>query len=468
MEVAADKRNLDDTLINVSIITITTSNHKDFESALYGLVKFPIVLNWTNSEEGFSTTVIHFPKRLNQSEERKLVSFLKVLRRKVKFEWNVEVAKIPQDDDFWIYSDLLNYIKRNYREYYEVQNICEFNEPTAVRITKLVLQITEKKQIGETTVYRRKWSIYEAEVAAGHHPIFIIAPAMSKVESGWHYLKRVDDHEIFRKPPDLDHTGVQEIAQRVGINLNKLDKPVWATLVELHSKHPIFFELTYPVPLKEVFKLRDVKEVINDAITSGGILDSVVQFITPAFLISALPEFVSPSVMRYNPHGFIITNTKIGKSSIAEKVGRRIEKHTIAGLIGFSDAKEVNEGFLHKKSDTVFIDEIEENKKEDPSVANGLLTLMENGDVILPRGKGVECNTTSTIIFLGNLENNALEGELHYINAFKTMLDKIHKNTEALGSRIGLILFGDDLRPFESVGLFEEELQKNIKLYYKQ
>ena len=339
MEVAADKRNLDDTLINVSIITITTSNHKDFESALYELVKFPIVLNWTNSEEGFSTTVIHFPKRLNQSEERKLVSFLKVLRRKVKFEWNIEVAKIPQDDDFWIYSDLLNYIKGNYREYYEVQNICEFNEPTAVRITKLVLQITEKKQIGETTVYRRKWSIYEAEVAAGHRPIFIIAPAMSKVESGWHYLKRVDDHEIFRKPPDLDHTGVLEIAQRVGINLNKLDKPVWATLVELHSKHPIFFELTYPVPLKEVFKLRDVKEVINDAITSGGILDSVVQFITPAFLISALPEFVSPSVMRYNPHGFIITNTKIGKSSIAEKLGQRIERPTIAGLIGFSDAK---------------------------------------------------------------------------------------------------------------------------------
>ena len=429
----------------VTVLKIKANDPDKFSQTVNELLKSSFYLDWQGNE-----TSLNFPKLLNKKEERKVLKFLKELEKRVEFEYQFTTSNYDENDpEFWVYDRLLRRIVKEFAEHFEIHEITRFNASTQIQNLQELFGVTEMQEVEESNTFKQIWSVWQAEIVKGLK-VFIVSKPDEPLQAGQLYLRKLSpDHPFFN---DLEHAkkaNLEKLLVNKSSNAGRdlTIQELIAKIKEEHEREPKFFELVQPVPLDEIFKLTEPRSFIYEALAAGGKVD-------PRILLHFAVDIVYPSpscprkVMEYNPHAITITNPKVGKTTLASKIGIVFERPTVANLIGFSTADRKKEGLLHDQYKTAYADELSDSE-DFKECARGLMSLMEKGSVYTARGLGIPCVSKSNLHFMGNPDpNNLFEGELYYLTLFKKTIEKINTNARALGSRIGRILFGDDFKPY--------------------
>lgn len=204
------------------------------------------------------------------------------------------------------------------------------------------------------------------------------------------------------------------------------------------------FELTTPVPIEELKNVKNIDTVIELALTDGLQKDPSLVTLMKAQLPKPDPNMLSPDeYMPYAPSGIIVTNTKVGKTTTAHRISKNVvNRPTAANLLGFSTSDETHIGLLDGQVDSCFIDEYSESLEE--NVSNGLLSYMERGTTKTARGHGITANGYAPIIYMGNPK---IEGVSEYdlLEYFRNNINQITNNPQALASRLGFLIFDNNM-----------------------
>jgi len=236
----------------------------------------------------------------------------------------------------------------------------------------------------------------------------------------------------------------------------RLDK-----LIEKHSQEPIFYELAAPVKKEDLLKL-DLSDVVWQALDAGLNKDEKLLTIMRMHIPIVVPnsELITPAeYMEYAPHTIMITSSKPGKTTTAEKIGNVLDRPTPAHLLGAANLHDKIHGMLNMQVKPTIYDGIEEFKDED--IAKGMLNYMEKGKAIIARGKGVKTEGYSTLLFFSNPEN-----EKEYARSMESLLTLLHSNLLGFGSRIGIFIFDPKMKEPSGEGMpsdLEEKYNKIIE-----
>lgn len=172
-------------------------------------------------------------------------------------------------------------------------------------------------------------------------------------------------------------------------------------------------------------------------------------------------------VMKYQPHSQLWTNTKVGKSKTAQRVGRRLEDSTPAGLLGYADSDGKQEGTLDGIEKSVWIDEFNFGSSSD-QMNDNLLPMMEDGRYRQDKaGRKVVTRFYGSLNYMANpRESNDNFGEdytekdngsdnlssygneetsFELISKFEELIRVLGFNIEGMGSRFGVVLFNQDM-----------------------
>ncbi|MEM2145957.1 MAG: hypothetical protein QW279_11395 [Candidatus Jordarchaeaceae archaeon] len=232
--------------------------------------------------------------------------------------------------------------------------------------------------------------------------------------------------------------------------LSKFDEEFRDLLINVAYTLNIFqksrdFALFYEEEEKEITRMdqKEYERILRYGFFKGGKYDELITEIWPAYWYSFEHN---PDLAPYSPHSLLVTNTKAGKSTLSSVFVLRSrvdikadgQNVTVPALLGFSTANETVDGLLNRVKGVAFIDEVQETDKQ---CAAGLLSMMEQGQVFIVKGKRtILTNYNNAFVFLSNQK---IEEDLE--RGFLQMLNLINENTEALGSRIALVLFRDNL-----------------------
>ncbi|MEM4461072.1 MAG: hypothetical protein QXY70_02970 [Nanopusillaceae archaeon] len=260
------------------------------------------------------------------------------------------------------------------------------------------------------------------------------------------------------------------------INTNVYEKMQEYRSIEQELGYTLFYEEMEPAEL-EAYKPKDnenIEELIRYGLYKGAKYDKNIELLFRAFLIKINRE--NHYLARYAPHAIIVTNSKVGKSTLAKIIaGRSFEANNVTSksLVGFGTSDNIKEGTLNFTDECIFYDEI--NTLENEELTSGLLNLMELGTSDISKGFADFTTTYGNAhVFLSNKklvkENEPLEV------AFLRLLLNIHKNVEGLGSRIGIIFYNSKcetvktsnvhLNKLEKASLIFEVLRKKISEKY--
>jgi hypothetical protein len=168
----------------------------------------------------------------------------------------------------------------------------------------------------------------------------------------------------------------------------------------------------------------------------------------PLFVTHDSTKVDTADVMLFEPHGFLFTNSSVGKSTTAKKIGYVTDEATPAGLIGYISADEgVKRGIIHGRTKPIFADEI--NFHGETKLNDNLLELLEQGENRqVKAAKEMRTQFYSSLVYMGNPVDDrsfANKQELEPVESFQMMLDSVGSNLQALGSRLGWIIFDQEL-----------------------
>lgn len=214
----------------------------------------------------------------------------------------------------------------------------------------------------------------------------------------------------------------------------------------------IFYCLSYGVDENTMFALSndEAKKIVDDYITLGLDIDKkIVLSFEPDFFVPNIIETDFRTYQYYNPHKFVFTGTKGGKTSISSRIGHNAQRRSAKNLLGFATADDIIRGTLHENIYPYYLDELQEDDSK--SMYGHLLSFMELGNVNIDVGKkSITCRGLSNLTFLGNpkddisntdkVDQNNLS-DIEIVNQFNTTLNLITNNYSALGSRIAIVIF---------------------------
>lgn len=216
----------------------------------------------------------------------------------------------------------------------------------------------------------------------------------------------------------------------------------------------------------------EILQTVREYQISGYHTDSKLRVIMYPQIIQHDKTKVNPErVAKYQPHSQMWTNTKVGKSSTAPRIGRKIDDATIAGLVGYADTDGKQEGVLNGLKNSVWIDEFNFGASSN-QLNDKLLSVMETGKFEQTKaGRRIMTKFYGSINYMANpKESNASfdsqglpneedvtrynEGEetsLELISKFEELIQFLGYNIEAMGSRFGVILFDQEMDQAEKL-----------------
>ena len=265
---------------------------------------------------------------------------------------------------------------------------------------------------------------------------------------------------------------VEEIAKdmRIPIWRSKKRRPkqeIWNDVMETGTTKQLFFEILPVIESAELAKLdtKHLGQLESVCLHLGWHIDHVIEYFFRAYLPRLKPAdtYEMTESMKYQPHGFLFTNSKVAKSNLAEKVGRRIDRGSVARLLGFSTAKDTVEGSLNKETAAVLLDELQE--EQNISLYGQLLNFLELGIALVEKGRApVRTVGSCPVVFMGNPKPDtaapALGTGADLAQKFYLALNVLTDNFEALSTRTGIILFG---MKFETANRLEHDVDLDTR-----
>lgn len=339
--------------------------------------------------------------------------------------------------------------------------------PVRVNVKKVVFekQVRTHDEKGHVRV-DIPYTVMEARFASGNRDVYIIIDAWEYVKPGGDqdlHLKKCSPEkirEVFKVDSGDPETSPEarlmaEICDRHHL-LDKAGYPKYLQerlekVLEGHRQHGFFYEPAAPVELNDLQRL-DLGAVVWDALDAGFHKADTLLYLMRLLVPEVVPnrKIIRPrDVMPYAPHHIMLTETKPGKTSTAEKVGNVLDRPTVANLLGSSSMNETIHGSLDKATAPTFYDGIEEFTDQD--VAKGLLKYLEQGECFIARGHGVKTEGYSPIGFLSNPEGGGL------VESLEALFDMLHTNLLGFGSRIPVFIFAPDMPEPQGAGDIEQE-----------
>lgn len=340
--------------------------------------------------------------------------------------------------------DVQERIQSNLEKHQKITNGINFNPTAEIEIQDLVFEkIVRFGGSGGCVFPERKYKIFSFKFGSGNKDDFLITNPDIDIPKGFHELniKPYNDIEDLReKIQDFKQENFIKASKVFGYDKEKSGELSFEDfLITKHKEFPRFYSLANAINSK------DFKNIKLDLSTLGYLLTGNIE-LDHKLVLYALMNFpevekrkLEPfEVMPYNPHGIYLTLTKTGKTTTFGKVGDIVESATASNLLGFGTADKRHIGFLNNKTESVSIDEITEEKSSDSK--DKLATFLERGEIKISKGIGTNCKGWSTVNILGNIkseENDKFEN----INEFKSVIERYISNFEALGSRLGLLVY---------------------------
>ncbi|MFB6115076.1 MAG: hypothetical protein ABEK04_02200 [Candidatus Nanohalobium sp.] len=216
------------------------------------------------------------------------------------------------------------------------------------------------------------------------------------------------------------------------------------------------------------FSNEELREIVYKYLDDGHDYDPKIKKVLYPLRVQHKREDVEPDeVVRRAPHLILLTNSSVGKTFIARKVGVRRDSASLKGLIGFASADKVQEGELDQAIRSQLIDEFTRDKNSSDT-GSGLLSIMEIG-IYNNTQAGVNLQTElyAPISFMTNPEKDREELSEDeesdfsiYLEAFNESIRDLGGNFAALGSRFGVVLFDENLDPAEGSSLHRDKRRK--------
>lgn len=369
--------------------------------------------------------------------------------------------------------------KRKYIDPLYVEDIIEkikFYPSVRVDVEKLEFEKRIDVFIEDYIGSDKPFKLYRARLNVGGKDIFIIVDKYQylKIENDQTlYLKKCDESKIRQlfkvKSNDVDLSDEAKLLNNLCHKYSVLDADGYPKdfetrldkLIERHENEPIFFELSAPVKKEDLLKL-DLSDIVWQALDAGLNKDEKLLTIMRMHIpiVVPNPELITPAeYMEYAPHTIMITSSKPGKTTTAEKLGNVLDRPTVTHLLGSASLHEKIHGMLNMQVKATIYDGIEEFKDED--IARGMLNYMEKGKAIIARGKGVKTEGYSTLLFFSNPES-----EREYARSMESLLTLLHSNLLGFGSRIGVFIFDPEMKEPSGDGIpsdLEEKYNKIIE-----
>ena len=339
----------------------------------------------------------------------------------------------------------------------------ELNPSTQFKVEELEMEVLDLSRNSQGVVFKtNQWNLYEIKLGEGseQEELNLVSRPSRKLPEGkcWkpiRFLKREDDREIFE---DL-YRGMD------------IDKPLENFM---HAAEGEYLILADSISEESKEKIRELsneqlKNLVYTYLDDGQDYDSKIRKIMYPLLVKHSREEVTPDqVVRKAPHLLMLTNSSVGKTFIARKVGIRRDSASLAGLIGYASADKVQEGELNQAVTAQLIDEFTRDRKSEET-GSGLLSIMEIG-IYNNTQAGVNLRTElyAPLAFMTNPEKDREvlssddEGDDFsiYLEAFNESIRDLGGNFAALGSRFGVVLFDENLKPAEGNSLPRDKRRK--------
>lgn len=300
----------------------------------------------------------------------------------------------------------------------------------------------------------RRWSSSKEKVNA--KPLFMVysfqlgsgsEEPTYKLLTPPHERVRLGDNRLPIKEADLSDGDYREYLRQIYRNSN-LDMSFEDWITNLQKGVPEYFEKSDQISKSSKQALRNlstgqlidlVKEYLEDGFQKD---ETLMKVLTPKLVVHDRENVQPQDVMPYSPHSMVFTNTGVGKSFTAEKIGERRDQVSSAGLVGYVDSDGKNPGDLDNMAEHLFADEV--NFNDDRKLNDELLSLMETGEVTQSKAsKSMKTRFYGSVTYFGNpVESNDTSS---IADKFRVLLDSLGENTQAMGSRIGVVVFREDL-----------------------
>ena len=312
--------------------------------------------------------------------------------------------------------------------------------------------------------------LFRVRLNVGGKDVFVITNKFQHLKEGNDqdlYLKVCHDKKIYSLF-EMDNTNedgtdeakvLYQLCREYNLlnNYPKYFRERLQRLIKKHEENPIFFELAAPLKKEDLLKL-NLADITWQALDAGLNKDAKLLTVFRMQIPIVIPnlELITPAeYMEHAPHTIMITSTKPGKTTTAEKVGNVLDRPTVTHLLGSASLHEKIHGLLNMENKPTIYDGIEEFKDED--VTKGMLNYMEKGRAMIARGKGVKTEGYSTLLFFSNPEKN----ESH-ARSLESLLTILHSNLLALGSRTAVFIYDPNMKEPSGDGISAElELKYN-------
>jgi len=311
------------------------------------------------------------------------------------------------------------------------------------------------------------FKIYIAKIGEGHSDIFIITNPNENLFLGLNELRLkkmnfLDLRKIAQNKnilPDVNILLTRSQREKLKNKYGELD------LEKLIIGDEIFFFKKIPATsdenLIEVVKKFGFDKINNDFLEENSILDKSLKYIWRINLLN-FGNKCQPEISKYNNHSILITNTKTGKSTHYNKISDlKFDSAKSAGLIGFSTADRTNEGSLNNQYQMAVLDDFASANYE-KEILDNLPSILENGKALISKGKEKNLTKCSSIFSL-TTNSNPKSSEKDLMLEFSKIITKLSETPQRLGSRFGLVLFGNKFLAVKSKGE-TEFLREDIKI----
>lgn len=298
---------------------------------------------------------------------------------------------------------------------------------------------------GELTPVKQ-WSLYEAKIDPNGSS-YIIYDA-----DGYVHPKR---NELVITP-ETDPQVIQNVIKDSPKHVNEKIFKILAEWNIKPSKSPndnvlasskIFVRPVPRIGDIHVLKSMDWESFLENLLAYKCEKDEIMKLVNKAHLLRG-------QVMQLNPHSILATNSGTGKSEFYEITGIRFDRVNSRQFLGY--AKSPNDVFVGTVADQelpIAIDQVE--SMGDQEILNYMFTAMEQGYANVGLGAtSFSVDTKSSFIVLANIQSD--------YNNFRNLMSHICMNIPALGRRMGLILYRNDLRKITS---FSKDLSKWKKMF---
>lgn len=346
-----------------------------------------------------------------------------------------------------------------------------------ITVKKLIFEKKQKSLSDDMLQIDIPFRIWEADIAGGNEPIYLICDKYEHVGQGTQYLTLQRCPEsLMRKVFRTDRANPMSSAEfgmltRVcnayglyrkedGEQYPKSMRAHLDTVVEEHQRNAMFFNVKPSISREDLRKLR-YPGAVYTALDVGLNKDKKLLDVMAAMIPGPVPnkEVIDPHEwMQFAPHSLIISATKPGKTTTARKVcSEVVERPTVTYMVGSSDLRTPSEGRLNKSWKPFAVDGIEEFSDAETHFLKGFLNVMEVGTAHVGRGgPGAHTETWSPLMMFTNPESTEAD------KAVENIVTLMHSNLLGMGSRLALFVVDLDMREPDGIPMAEEHKLEQI------